>query len=198
MGIGVEEIWKLYHTGLKRFILNRINNVDDAEDILQDVFCKIHTNIGFIKDTKTIKIWVYRIARNTVIDYYRHRKVDIKCSSIPENLALAVDTTSKPPEITSVCLKSIINNLPDKYRQAIVLCEYDGMTQKELAGTLGISITGAKSRVQRARKMLQAILKKSCEFQFDRRGNVIDYQPKVDCARYCSNETINMIQNTCA
>jgi RNA polymerase sigma-70 factor, ECF subfamily len=77
--------------------------------------------------------------------------------------------------------------LPDPYRDAIVLTEFDGLSQKELAGRLGISVSGAKSRVQRGRALLKRQLLDCCQFEFDR-GSVIDCNPRQnstcpECAR---------------
>ncbi|SHM65980.1 RNA polymerase sigma factor, sigma-70 family [Caldanaerovirga acetigignens] len=84
-----------------------------------------------------------------------------------------------------LCLRNMIENLPDKYKQAIILTELGGLTQKELAQKLGISISGAKSRVQRRRRMLKEKFFECCEFQFDRFGNVIEYQHKESSCKYC-------------
>lgn len=77
----------------------------------------------------------------------------------------------------------MIDNLPEPYREAVVLTELEGLTQKELAGRLGISLSGAKSRVQRGRQQLKEMLFDCCRFEFDRRGGVVDCEPrsKSDC-----------------
>ena len=80
----------------------------------------------------------------------------------------------------------MIEGLPVKHREALKLTEYEGMTQKELAAKLGISISGAKSRVQRARAMLKDALMQCCHFELDRYGTVIDYHPRT-CSS-CSPE----------
>lgn len=76
------------------------------------------------------------------------------------------------------------NLLPDPYRDAIVLTQFEGLSQKELADRFGISASGAKSRVQRGRAVLKALLLECCQFEFDRRGSVIDCTPrqKTKCA----------------
>jgi len=79
----------------------------------------------------------------------------------------------------------MVDSLPADYRQALLLTEYQGLTQRELAQKLGLSVSGAKSRVQRAREKLKAMLLDCCHFEFDRRGKVIDYQPNCAC---CANQ----------
>jgi len=81
-------------------------------------------------------------------------------------------------------IKAMVDSLPADYRQALILTEYEGLTQRELAERLGLSFSGAKSRVQRAREKLKIMLLDCCHFEFDRLGKVIDYQPKCAC---CAN-----------
>ncbi len=77
----------------------------------------------------------------------------------------------------------MVERLPDDYREALLFTEYEGLTQKELAERLGVSYSGAKSRVQRAREKLKTMLLACCHFEFDRLGKVIDYQPRCACCR---------------
>jgi RNA polymerase sigma-70 factor (ECF subfamily) len=64
------------------------------------------------------------------------------------------------------------------YRQAVQLSEIEGLPQQEVADRLGLSLSGAKSRIQRGRLMLKDELERCCRFEFDRRGNVMDYEPR--------------------
>jgi RNA polymerase sigma-70 factor, ECF subfamily len=80
--------------------------------------------------------------------------------------------------------RRMIYSLPEPYREALVLTEFDGLSQQQLAERLGISLSGAKSRVQRGRQQLKEMLHECCTFEFDRRGKVIDCTPrtKTKCA----------------
>src|SRR5450755_4926357 len=88
------------------------------------------------------------------------------------------------------CVRAMVLALPDQDRQALVLTEYQGLTQKELGERLGLSFSGAKSRVQRAREKLKQELLSCCHFELDRRGHILDYQPRCDCCEQsaCSEE----------
>ena len=74
-------------------------------------------------------------------------------------------------------LEEMVGQLPDGYREAVQLSEIEGLPQQEVADRLGLSLSGAKSRIQRGRAMLKEILDKCCRFEFDRRGNVLEYDP---------------------
>ena len=69
----------------------------------------------------------------------------------------------------------MIAALPDPYREALILSEYQGLSQKDVADRLGISLSGAKSRVQRARRQLREMFLACCHFEMDRRGRILDY-----------------------
>ena len=179
MAMTTEKIWEEFQPRLKQFILKRIPDEQNAEDILQDVFLKIHARIDTIRDEEKLQSWMYQIARNTIADYYREHKATVE---LPEALELPeepiVDDDVVKDLIPSV--KAMVNGLPDEYREALILTEYEGLTQRELAERLGLSFSGAKSRVQRAREKLKTMLLDCCHFEFDRLGKVIDYRPKCD------------------
>lgn len=176
-------IWEDLSDNLKKYIFKRVGNSHDAEDILQEVFLKIYSNIGEIKDNTKIYAWVYKIARNTIVDYYRTRKQVEQLPEIPdENINL---NKSEPYGELITCLKPMIDRLPEKYKQAILLAELGELTQKELAVKLGLSVSGAKSRVQRGRAFLKKMFLECCQFQFDSCGNIINYKHKKNDCKYC-------------
>lgn len=76
------------------------------------------------------------------------------------------------------CLGSMIDRLDEPYREAIVLTEIDGMSQVEAADRIGLSISGMKSRVQRGREHLKAIIRGSCRVELDARGGVVECDPR--------------------
>ena len=171
-------IWEEFSVPLKGFIKKRVTNEQDADDILQEIFIKIHNNIGNLMNENKINAWIYRITRNTITDYYRRNHNNFEITELPEDLERSIDDDlSANTEIAS-CLKGMIDSMPENYKQAIVLTEFQNMTQKELSEKMGISISGAKSRVQRARRMLKEMLLGCCHFEFDRFGNIIDYKQK--------------------
>ncbi len=182
MVMTTEQIWETFHPQLKHFILTRVSDEQNAEDILQEVFLKIHTHIDTLHDQEKLQSWLYQITRNTITDYYRMHKATVELSEallLPEEPEVEGDVVKEL--IPSV--KAMVESLPDDYRQALLLTEYEGLTQKELAERLGLSLSGAKSRVQRAREKLKTMLLDCCHFEFDRLGKVIDYQPRCACCR---------------
>src|SRR5260370_8218266 len=133
------------------------------------------------RDVKKLESWIYQIRRNSSVDSYRELRPAATLES-PEVLELP----SELPDDDVVsellpCVRAMVRNLPELDRQALVLTEYQGLTQKELAERLGLSFSGAKSRVQRAREKLKQQLWECCPFDFDRKGPILYYQPKCQC-----------------
>lgn len=182
MVMTTERVWEEFHPKLKQFVLRRIPDEQSGEDILQDVFLKIHTRIDTLRNEEKLQSWIYQIARNAIADYYREHRATLELSEAPALLEEPGDDDIVNELIPSI--KAMVDSLPADYREALLLTEYQGLTQRELAEKLGLSLSGAKSRVQRAREKLKTMLLDCCHFEFDRRGKVIDYQPKCGC---CAN-----------
>ena len=180
------DIGKLYEDfsePLKAFILKRVNNSALAEDLLHDVFVKIHNQVGSLKEEEKLAAWIYRIAQNSIIDSYRKRKEMIPAQ---DDLVLDANQFDDIPERLAPTLKALTEQLPEKYKEALMLADFEGVRQTDLALRLGISVSAVKSRVQRARKMLKDLLLECCHFEFDRYGTVFDYHPK-NCRRCCGD-----------
>jgi RNA polymerase sigma-70 factor (ECF subfamily) len=177
--ITTENVWREFSDRLRGFIGKRVSSPADADDLLSEVFVKVHTRIDTLEDEARLAPWLYQITRNTLTDHYRQRPVT------PTSLD-GVDSTSVEDDydaaaLISSSLRDLVDRLPDKYREALVLTEFEGLSQVEMAGRLGLSVSGAKSRVQRARAMLRDRLLECCHFEFDRLGHVIDYEPRPRC-----------------
>lgn len=166
-------LWERYNTRLAAFIRSRVADGAEAEDILQEVFIRIHRNLCCQSDWNKPDSWIYQIARNLIIDHYRSRRALLE---IPESFPVEPEIPEADPQAElALSLKELVAELPEPYRQALVLTEYQGLSQKQLAEHLGISLSGAKSRVQRAREKLRDMLLSCCHFELDRRGRVLDY-----------------------
>lgn len=184
MFMTTENLWETFHTGLRHFILQRIPDEQSADDVLQETFLKIHTRIATLRDEEKLQSWMYQIARNGIADYYRQQKATVELS---EALPMPEEPVFEDEVIKDLIpsVKAMVESLPATYREALILTEYEGLTQRELAQRLGLSFSGAKSRVQRAREKLKTMLLDCCHFEFDRLGKIIDYQPNCAC---CTDE----------
>lgn len=144
----IENIWLEFGDTLKRYILKHVADEQGADDIVQDVFVKIHARIETLRDEDRLQSWVYQIARNAINDYYRKSQW---AHELDENtLVDADDEDNEIEQRLSRSLRAMVDTLPNEYRQALMLTAFEGLSQKELAERLGLSVSGAKSRVQRA------------------------------------------------
>jgi RNA polymerase sigma-70 factor (ECF subfamily) len=185
MAISTEHAWYALHEPLRAFIRKRVEDRETAEDILQDVFLKMHLHADALRDEHKVESWIYQIARNLIIDHYRkaHQSISLEEAGPDRWLVEMPEEDLRATLAPSVA--AMVNCLPENYREALWLTDYQGISQKALAERLGISFSGAKSRVQRARDKLKQLLLDCCHFELDRRGGIIDYQPRCDC---CSNQ----------
>ena len=194
MATMTEELWQGMHDGLRAFIARRVSDQSHAEDVLQDVFVRVHRQMDSVNDPRRIVSWIYQITRNAIIDYYRKpgRRHEIPAGlstdievfggdlSVPERFG-PEESGDSGLELAA-CLRPMVERLSRDYRDAITLVELEGLTQQDAAKRMGISLSGMKSRVQRGRKQLKQLLDDCCLIELDRRGGVIDYQTrKGDC-----------------
>jgi RNA polymerase sigma-70 factor (ECF subfamily) len=173
-----EAIWADLSADLRRFIRRRVADDHTADDLLQETFMRVHHRLLALADTDRVAAWVYRIARNVVLDHFRAGR----SAAVPLGDVDPVEAAGDPLDEARcrACgwLDEMIASLPSGYREAVRLSEVEELSQQEVADRLGLSLSGAKSRVQRGRQMLRAVLDGCCAFSLDARGNVIDYGPR--------------------
>jgi RNA polymerase sigma-70 factor (ECF subfamily) len=177
-----EAIWQEFHEGLLRFINRRVRSRETAEDILQHVMLRIHRHAAGIEHAEAVGAWVHEIARNAIADHYRSARVQ-------RELAAGIDLDHQPagepeaeaPDVRgelAACIAPLLKRLPPIYREALTLTELQSLTQAEAAARVGLSPSGMKSRVQRARRQLKQVLTDCCEIELDRRRSVTGYRPR--------------------
>lgn len=177
--------WEEFTASLRNFIARRVSNQTDAEDLTQDVLLKIHCHAHQLNEAEKLHAWIYQIARRTIIDYYRNRKTEVEISETLNDLAAEeVRNEFAEAEVLS-WLAPMIADLPEKYGEALQMTDVQGITQNELAQKLNISVSGAKSRVQRGREKLKEIIVQCCHIEFNRSGQVSEWKPKNDKCNYC-------------
>jgi RNA polymerase sigma-70 factor (ECF subfamily) len=176
--MSLEEIYLDLEKSLYAYIFSKVKNRHTAEDILQDIFIKINDNISNLKHNDKLKSWIFSIARNSIMDYFRNNKnhVDIDEIEIP------MENDENKSECYYTCLTPFINQLDEKYKDVLLKTELGKMSQKEYAEKIGISYSGAKSRVQRAKLQIKQSFKSCCMFKKDSIGNIfIDESEECTC-----------------
>lgn len=180
MNATIESVYQDFHARLRSFTLQHVSDPEVADDILQNVYLKIHANIGGLRDTDRLESWIYQVTRNAITDYFRRARPQ---EELPDSLPAPAEEEPDTASELAASVGDMLRCLPPKYRQALELTDFQGLSQAELAARLQISLSGAKSRVQRARQMLKAAFLDCCHFEFDRYGRVIDYHANCpECA----------------
>ncbi len=178
-----EKVWQEYHSRLRAFIKRRISDDAATDDTLQNVFLKMHSGLASLRDETKLQSWLYQIARNAIMDYYRSQKPIV---DIPAWLTHpGPDPGEKVTQELSECLQPMIQLMPKKYQEAVILSEIRGLTQKEVAQAQGTSLSGAKSRVQRGRALLKEMLADCCRLEFDHKGRLCDYERRNGACNAC-------------
>jgi RNA polymerase sigma-70 factor (ECF subfamily) len=185
--MNTEQVWTELHGGIRAFIGRRVRNPADAEDIVQRVFLQVHRGLGDLRDGERLHGWIYRAARNAIIDHYRaappRREIasgdatdlaDLSAEAVNGGLD-AEDEPSGMRELAR-CVGPLLAQLSDADAEALRLTDIDGITQAEAARRLHLSTSGMKSRVQRARQRLKGVFEACCRLQFDARGSVVEFE----------------------
>ena len=159
------------------FFNKRVQQPEDAKDLVQEVFLKIVKHNGKEPAIKNIGGWVFTVANNTLIDYYRKNK--IKYFEIEEGLDQAeTDADKKLEEQLIDCLKLFLQQLDPETKAIMEWVEFNKGSQKELADRLGMPYPTLRSRVQRGRKKILKLFHESCNMSFDSRGGIAHCQTK--------------------
>lgn len=174
---------------IRAFVLSRVKDPAIADDITQETLLRLTQRLHTLRDAERLEAWVFQIARNAVADHFRATKEsapfdeETHTSELqPEaHEALALED-ERLRRAVAAYVGLLVENLPEPYRRALQLTEFEGMSQVELAGKIGLSVSAAKSRVQRARTMLRDEMERCCRWETDGYGAVLDVRPKsADC-----------------
>ena len=187
----LQDIWVELGTRLRQFVGKRVNDPHAADDITQDVLLKVQARLEAVPPGDRLPAWVFAIARNAVIDHYRARSLrdHADVSEIEPAAGPRADEEQEALRDLTPCLERMIRHLPEPYRKAMSLADFEGVGQQEIADRMGISLSGAKSRVQRARQQLREMILDCCDIERDARGGVVDVTTTERTARYCGDAT---------
>ncbi len=178
MTLSVEPIYETLHADLRRFVARRVDDPHAVDDILQDTYLRLHTHLASLREPERLTSWVYQVTRHAIIDHYRRAQRRPEAAELPDDLALPDEHDDEAERALARSLSAMVDCLPEKYREALVLTDLHGLKQQALANRLGLSLSGAKSRVQRAREQLKNIFLDCCHVELDRLGGVIGYEPR--------------------
>jgi RNA polymerase sigma-70 factor (ECF subfamily) len=166
--------WTLHAAELRGWLRHRVGDTALADDLLQDLFLKALRQDKRFCELHNARAWLFEVARNLLADHLRmaHHMV-----AVPDDLMAPADDTDTIDHLTT-CLPRVLSELSIEDREAITLCDLQGMAQADFARTRGLSLSAAKSRVQRARVRLRAQMSQACQVRMDEGGRVSDFVPR--------------------
>ena len=166
--------WTQHTPELRGWLRHRLGNPAEADDVLQDLFLKALRQGDRFCSVHNARAWLFEVARNTLADRLRVARATVE---LPDDLAAPAEETDTVDALTA-CLPRVLSELSAEDREAITLCDLQGMAQADYAAAAGLSLSAAKSRVQRARLRLRERMTQGCQVQMDAVGHVSDFVPR--------------------
>jgi RNA polymerase sigma-70 factor (ECF subfamily) len=171
------ELWKIYANDVKRFIMSKVKDAQITDDLAQEVFIKVHTKHSTIEDAQKVKSWLLSVSRNTVLDYFRKSNKEVP---LADDVVIESDENYTHSE--KDCLPGIIKNLPQKYRNPLLLSDIKGMKQAAIASQLKLPLATVKSQIQRGRKLIVRGYMDCCDYKLNDKGFLIgEIKDKKQC-----------------
>ncbi len=179
---GTARVFSAFGGRLRGYLRRQLPSAADADDVLQEVFVRVHRHADELDQRTDLAAWLFAVTRSAVVDFHRRhgrpalaraaedqRDADSGEAALAEHAGIAAD------------LRRFIAALPERYARAVTLVDLEGRSMKYAADALGLSVSGAKSRVQRGRALVRDALLRCCHFVVDRYGTVLDARPWCCC-----------------
>jgi RNA polymerase sigma-70 factor (ECF subfamily) len=173
--------WQDLEARLRPFVARRVRSSADVDDVVQDIFLRMQRGLAGLRDDERFGPWVYRVARSAIADHHRGAaRHAVSSAPADDEPAPTSDEEGDPEAYAAVlgCIAPFVATLQPPYREAITLAELEGVTQREAADMLGVSVSAMKSRVQRGRMQLREALDSCCRIALDGRGRVQGCEPR--------------------
>ena len=176
------KIYDEYYPKIVRYLTRLVGELE-AEDTAQEAFVKIDRSLESFRGESSLSTWIYRIATNTAMDHLR-RPSSKRPSQPTEEKDLSSDedtgqADNKPLLDTLLirkdmndCIRGVVDSLPTENSTVLVLSEFEGLTNSEIAEVIGISLDTVKIRLHRARTKLRKALEAKCNFYRDERNEL--------------------------
>ncbi len=183
--------WRNYGPNVADYVRKRIRDEDVSQDLTQDVFIKIYTfcqkhDFSCEKAGVTnLRSWIFQIAQNTVVDYVRHEQRFQK-SEAWEELAEVSETNTYFQAETFI--KPLLSLMPVAYAEPLRLADIEQLPQQEVADRLHLSLSGAKSRIQRGRQKLRHLLEECTFIETNQKGELLSIEAKPTCQALSHSE----------
>lgn len=177
MHCDVPSLWEEYKDRLYSFIRKRVQDPEDAKDILQAVLLKVYRFCQQRSGVTNLSSWLYQIAQNAIMDHYKEKRR----TSTPTQMEATIQDSPDVEKEAAAYILPLINLLPEEYAVPLRLSDIENMKQSDIAEKLHLSLTAAKSRIQRARKLLRKEALECLIIEFGKKGDIADFEIKENC-----------------
>lgn len=172
VGMTTDKVWNDYSTEVLNYFALRVNETALAEDLRQEVFLKVHRGLPQLEDDEKLAHWLSVIVRNVMADHWKKTRIP---DPTPDSVSLEGEGKELAfRTMAERCVNGMIRSLPEKYARPLILSDLDGLKQREVAERLHLSLSGAKSRVQRGRQLLRKAIDQCCRVELNARNEFVD------------------------
>ena len=180
--MNIETVWQEYRNKIKAFLHAKVSNPDDVDDLLQEILIKTFDNLHSVQSEAKIKSWLYQVANNAIIDFYRKRG---RAAKIEGEELWYEQSQESTEQALSRCIEPFINALPEDSSALLTAIDLHGQSQKDYAAEHGISYSTLKSRVQKSRERLRGLYEECCRLSLEKQGNVVEFDLKSGNCKGC-------------
>ena len=170
-----ELVWNEYKSSIKSFLHSKVSDDAEVDDLLQEVLIKTHEKLHTVKNQTSVKAWLFRVANNAIIDYYRRKA---RAHDMDVNDLWYSEGDESIQAKLSRFVEPFVQGLPKNSAQLLTAIDLEGRSQNDYANEIGISYSTLKSSVQKARNQLRDLFDNCCQFTLDRSGNLVEFDPK--------------------
>ena len=171
-------LWSRHEAELRRWLLSRAPVRSDVDDVLQDVFLKTLQQRERLTAIMQPRAWLFEVTRNTLTDRLRVSRNSLPLPADLDEMPAPAELAETVDRLAQACLPRVLSELNPQDREAIELCDLQGMAQADYARLKHLSLPAAKSRVQRARQRMRERMTTACQLSFDPTGRVDDFVPR--------------------
>jgi RNA polymerase sigma-70 factor (ECF subfamily) len=172
--------WQDIERRLRPYVARRVASAGDIDDVLQEIFVRIHRGLSSLRDGESFGGWVYRVAQSAIADAARARARSVLqlVDETPDIGAQEPDGSDDLESDLGACVALFVARLPAPYREAVTLTELEGLTQRDAADMLGVTLSAMKSRTLRGREKIRGMFEECCRISVDCRGRVTACEPR--------------------
>lgn len=159
-----EELVKRYQKKVYNTTYRMMGNREDANDLAQEAFLRVYRKLDRFKGNSSFSTWLFTVTTNLCRDEMRKRQRRLQTTSLSEKERNIPDEMMSPEDLSLQRelrdkLQQVIDKLPNKHREVIILREFQGLSYDEIAEVTGVSMGTVKSRLSRARRSIKQELK---------------------------------------